>query len=99
MARSEKAFSNQVSNLTVTTEDHMGVVVLDIFESMDAAVLGVSVVAVVVVILLLMIVVLRYMAHQKGTYHTHEQALTFEGDPDVQIVQDIQDFQEDSEED
>lgn len=51
------------------------------------------------VILLLMIVVLRYIAHQKGTYHTHEEALTFESDPNVQIVQDMQDFEEDSEED
>lgn len=45
-----------------------------------------------------MIVVLRYVAHQKGTYYTHEEALTFKSDPDVQIVQEIQDSQEDSEE-
>ncbi|KAI7790975.1 hypothetical protein IRJ41_006138 [Triplophysa rosa] len=88
-----------VSNLTDTMEDHMADVAQAIFESVEAALLGVSVVAVVVVILLLMIVVLRYMAHQKGTYYTHEEALTFESDPDVQIVQDIQDIQEDSEED
>ncbi|KAA0712082.1 hypothetical protein E1301_Tti012817 [Triplophysa tibetana] len=88
-----------ISDHTVITEDHMGDVVQDIFELMDAALLGVSVVAVIVVILLLAIVILRYMAHQKGTYHTHEEALTFKKDPDVQIVQDIQDFQEDWEED
>lgn len=60
--------------------------------------LGVSIVAVFVVILLLVIVVLRYMAHQKGTYYTHEEALTLKSDPDVKIVQEVKDIQEDSEE-
>uniref|UniRef100_A0A673L8I5 Neurexin/syndecan/glycophorin C domain-containing protein n=1 Tax=Sinocyclocheilus rhinocerous TaxID=307959 RepID=A0A673L8I5_9TELE len=43
-----------------------------------------SVIAVVVMILLIIIVVLRFMAHQKGTYYTHEEALAFKSDPEVQ---------------
>uniref|UniRef100_A0A673KKV4 Neurexin/syndecan/glycophorin C domain-containing protein n=1 Tax=Sinocyclocheilus rhinocerous TaxID=307959 RepID=A0A673KKV4_9TELE len=45
---------------------------------------GISVIAVVVMILLIMIVVLRFMAHQKGTYYTHEETLAFKSDPEVQ---------------
>uniref|UniRef100_A0A8C1JGS5 Uncharacterized protein n=1 Tax=Cyprinus carpio TaxID=7962 RepID=A0A8C1JGS5_CYPCA len=52
---------------------------------------SVSVIAAAVMILLIIIVVLRFMAHQKGTYYTHEEALAFKGDPEVQ------DFTEDSE--
>ncbi len=39
-------------------------------------------------ILLIMIVVLRFMAHQKGTYYTHEENLAFKSDPEMQEVTD-----------
>lgn len=37
-------------------------------------------------ILLMMIVVLRYHYHQKGSYYTHEEALVFKSDSEVQDV-------------
>lgn len=40
-------------------------------------------------ILLIMIVVLRFMAHQKGTYYTHEENLAFKNDPEV--TEDLED--------
>jgi len=37
-------------------------------------------------ILLMMVMVLRYIAHQKGTYYTNEEDLAFKSDPEVQDV-------------
>lgn len=43
-------------------------------------------------ILLIMIVVLRFMAHQKGTYYTHEEKLAFKNEPEVQeVTEDLED--------
>ncbi|KAK9967692.1 hypothetical protein ABG768_002071 [Culter alburnus] len=55
-------------------------------ESVNLILIGVSVIAVVVMILLMMLVVLRYHYHQKGSYYTHEEALAFKSDPEVQDV-------------
>uniref|UniRef100_A0A672PC22 Si:ch211-227m13.1 n=1 Tax=Sinocyclocheilus grahami TaxID=75366 RepID=A0A672PC22_SINGR len=49
----------------------------------------------VVMILLIMIVVIRFMAHQKGTYYTHEETLAFKSDPEVQeVTEDLEDPEE-----
>ncbi|XP_051980505.1 glycophorin-C [Xyrauchen texanus] len=69
----------------------------EMFESVDGILLGVSVVAVVVVLLLLLVVVLRYIAHQKGTYNTHEEALALKSDPEVQEVQNVPEESEEEE--
>lgn len=37
-------------------------------------------------ILLMMVMVLRYIAHQKGTYYTNEEDLAFKSDPEEQDV-------------
>ncbi|XP_039538430.1 glycophorin-C [Pimephales promelas] len=55
-------------------------------ESVNFGLLGVSVIAVFVMILLMMVMVLRYIAHQKGTYYTNEEDLAFKSDPEVQDV-------------
>lgn len=76
------------SDITDTMEDPM----IGMASSTDAVLLGVSVIAVVVMILLIMIVVLRFMAHQKGTYYTHEENLAFKSDPEVQeVTEDLED--------
>lgn len=45
-------------------------------------------------ILIMMIVVLRYIAHQKGSYYTHEEALVFKSDPEVQVPESPEDPEE-----
>lgn len=55
-------------------------------ESVHLIILGVSVIAVFVMILLMMVMVLRYIAHQKGTYYTNEEDLAFKSDPEEQDV-------------
>lgn len=75
------------SNVTDTEEDP-SIGMASSTESVYAVLLGVSVIAVVVMILLIMIVVLRFMAHQKGTYYTQEENLAFKSDPEMQEVTD-----------
>ncbi|KAK2906838.1 hypothetical protein Q8A67_005823 [Cirrhinus molitorella] len=55
-------------------------------ESVDHVLLGISAIAVFVMILLIVLVIFRFMAHQKGTYYTNEEALAFKSDPEVQEV-------------
>lgn len=49
-------------------------------------------------ILLMMVMVLRYIAHQKGTYYTNEEDLAFKSDPEVQDVSESPEDPEDPEE-
>ncbi|KAK7126691.1 hypothetical protein R3I94_018015 [Phoxinus phoxinus] len=55
-------------------------------ESVHLIIAGVSLIAVFVMILLMMVIVLRYIAHQKGTYYTNEEDIAFKSDPEVEDV-------------
>ncbi|XP_067270881.1 glycophorin-C-like [Pseudorasbora parva] len=80
----DPALLTTVPVLQVTTLHNATYVAPIADQSEQLILLGVSVIAVVVMILLMMIVVLRYLAHQKGTYYTNEEALAFKSNPEVQ---------------
>ncbi|XP_050951028.1 uncharacterized protein LOC127153812 isoform X2 [Labeo rohita] len=64
-------------------------------ESVAGVLLGVSIIAAFVIILLISVVILRFMAHQKGTYYTHEEALAFKSDPEMlEVTEDPEDPEE-----
>ncbi|XP_051549198.1 glycophorin-C-like [Myxocyprinus asiaticus] len=89
--------NDTLNNVTDTTEGQLIEMAPAIFESVDSILLGVSLLAVAVVLLLLLLVVLRYIAHQKGTYYTHEEALALKSDPEVQEVQNMPEEPEEEE--